>query len=114
MEFSKFLFWGFIAIVSLFLLVNLSVDSNEFFEDDKTSNMLYCGYEKFDLSVSCNETSDCIDFEVEEWNVKKRKEWDIVDGSGNLSDNFNKMFNECIYCSDNKCLSGITIRRVNY
>ena len=114
MEFSKFLFWGLIIAVSLFLLVNLSVDSNEFFEDDKTSNMLYCGYEKFDSSVSCNETSDCIDFEVEEWNVKKRKEWDIVDGNWDVEENFNKLLISCVYCSDNMCISGIDIREVNH
>jgi len=114
MKISTFLFWGLIIAVSLFLLVNLSIDSGEFFEDDKTSNMLYCGYEKFDSSVSCNETSDCIDFEVEEWNVKKRKEWDIVEGSGNLNENFNRMLNKCVYCSNNRCFSSVAIRNTNY
>jgi len=114
MKLSTFLFWGLIIVVLSFLLINIGLDSGEYFDDDKTSNMLYCGYEKFDLSVSCNGTSDCIDFEINNWVDNNNSKWDIVDGNGDTNENINALFSECIFCSNNQCLSGITTRKVNY
>ena len=113
MKLAKYLFWGCMIFVFLFLLINISVDSNDFSNDDDTFNILYCGYAEVNLSVSCEKTSDCIDYESAKWS-NKGNEWDIVEGSGNLNENFNRMLNKCVYCSNNRCFSSVVIRNTNY
>lgn len=110
---GKSLFWICITSVLSFLLVNVAVDFSNFSDEDDTRNILYCGAEQFTLNIQCDKNSDCISYEIARWS-NRDDEWDFIEGIGDINENFNKLLNSCTYCSDNKCLSSVAIKNVNY